>query len=538
MYLVCLQTDCKCKFSCSCISTETRVQLFRTFYDAGNYSTQQAYLRGYIRPTLIARRRNGTYGENIDASRRQRSFKYMLPLRGGSEVQVCKKTFCATFGVTPRRVQLLADKIIEGNVSVNDKRGGFRPKKNHAWKEKISNHIRSFPTMVSHYSRHDSPNKRFLSPDLNVSKMYRAFIDAYEEDHTPPPVSRQWYHKIFKTDFKLGFGQPRTDTCSSCDLLKTQIDGAENEEERRNFTMQLELHHRKAESGQQAMSKDSQSAKSNNETLVISFDMQQQMFLPQLTHSQMYYSRQLAVCNLGIHVENTNQGIMNMWSENQGGRGSVEVASCLYNILTTDVIKVEQKQLILWSDNCGAQNKNQQLLAMYLTLIAKGYFNEITHKFPTSGHTFLSCDRDFAVIEKAKKRSSPQVPRDLLEIVGGARINTPYLVCLPSGFFDWKKLAQEKLTTSKLKISQACEIKVSKEQFGHVGVRLGHSPVCPWIYTDVTKSGVTLQDFQNCDVVFSPTPRRISDAKRADIRAMLPFMTKPTQEFYCNLIDG
>ncbi|KAJ8885217.1 hypothetical protein PR048_011413 [Dryococelus australis] len=95
--------------------------------------------------------------------------------------------------------------------------------------------------MESHYSRRDSPNQRFLSPDLNVSKMYRAVLDAYvDEDHTPP-VSGQWYHKLFKKEFKLSVGQPRTGMCSSCNLLKTKIDGAEKEEERGNFRMQLEL---------------------------------------------------------------------------------------------------------------------------------------------------------------------------------------------------------------------------------------------------------------------------------------------------------
>lgn len=88
-----------------------------------------------------------------------------------------------------------------------------------------------------------------------------------------------------------------------------------------------------------------------------------------------------------MHIENSKQGIMNLRTENLGGRGSLEVASCSYKILTTYVISFNQQKLILWSNNCGAQNKNQFLLSMYLTLIAKGYFDVITHKFPISGHT-------------------------------------------------------------------------------------------------------------------------------------------------------
>lgn len=88
-----------------------------------------------------------------------------------------------------------------------------------------------------------------------------------------------------------------------------------------------------------------------------------------------------------------------------------------YNILTThiigDIVKPLPKKLVLWSDNCAEQNKNQYVLCMFLMLVAKGYFDEIVHKFPVCGHTFLSCDRDFALIEKKKRKSTPQVPRDL-----------------------------------------------------------------------------------------------------------------------------
>ncbi|KAJ4429631.1 hypothetical protein ANN_21832 [Periplaneta americana] len=36
-------------------------------------------------------------------------------------------------------------------------------------------------------------------------------------------------------------------------------------------------------------------------------------------------------------------------------------------------------------------------------LVAKGRFDEISHKFLVSGHSFLPCDRDFAMIEKRKR---------------------------------------------------------------------------------------------------------------------------------------
>lgn len=54
-----------------------------------------------------------------------------------SEVQVCRKTFCETFGVSQRRVQLLSEKINCDEESVKDKRGGKRKKREPQWKDKI-----------------------------------------------------------------------------------------------------------------------------------------------------------------------------------------------------------------------------------------------------------------------------------------------------------------------------------------------------------------------------------------------------------------
>lgn len=102
------------------------MDLFKKFYDL-DYNGQQGFLRGLIRPARIARRRHGRY-ENPEDSHRQRTFKYMLPLRGDSEVQVWKNTFCKTFIITQRRVQIISEKVVNGVIDVSDRRGGSREK--------------------------------------------------------------------------------------------------------------------------------------------------------------------------------------------------------------------------------------------------------------------------------------------------------------------------------------------------------------------------------------------------------------------------
>ena len=70
--------------------------------------------------------------------------------------------------------------------------------------------------------------------------------------------------------------------------------------------------------------------KSKSDTdLVITFDLQQNLPVPTLTHSSMFYLRQLWVYNFGIHECGTGSATMCIWNETIAGRGANEIISCL-----------------------------------------------------------------------------------------------------------------------------------------------------------------------------------------------------------------
>lgn len=69
------------------------------------------------------------------------------------------------------------------------------------------------------------------------------------------------------------------------------------------------------------------------------------------------------------------------------------------NILSKDV-----KKLYLFSDNCGAQNKNYTLVQFLFSVVKSQRFEMIVHRFPEPGHSFLPCDRSFGVIEKQLRK--------------------------------------------------------------------------------------------------------------------------------------
>ena len=89
---------------------------------------------------------------------------------------------------------------------------------------------------------------------------------------------------------------------------------------------------------------------------------------------------------------------MYLWNETIAKRGSIEIASCLIHYFD-HFLQDEVKTLKMFSDNCGGQNKNINIVLTCLKQIHEGRFNYIEHNFMEPGHSYLPCDRDFGHIE-------------------------------------------------------------------------------------------------------------------------------------------
>jgi len=74
---------------------------------------------------------------------------------------------------------------------------------------------------------------------------------------------------------------------------------------------------------------------------------------------------------------------MFLWHEGMSGRGGNEIASCLFNALTSPAHNniTSKRILTVWSDNCIGQNKNKIMLFLWIYLTVAGKYNEINHTF-------------------------------------------------------------------------------------------------------------------------------------------------------------
>lgn len=80
-----------------------------------------------------------------------------------------------------------------------------------------------------------------------------------------------------------------------------------------------------------------------------------------------------------------------------------EVCSIIYEYILKEIPE-ETEHLHIFSDGCGGQNKNHTLIRLCLAIVHAGRFKSVNQYFPIRGHSFLPCDRDFAVVKRKIKK--------------------------------------------------------------------------------------------------------------------------------------
>jgi hypothetical protein len=63
------------------------------------------------------------------------------------------------------------------------------------------------------------------------------------------------------------------------------------------------------------LKEDSELAKNNSNLIVLTTDLQQVLFTPSLTHSNVFYQRQYPCYNYGVHDAANGNATMHLWHE-------------------------------------------------------------------------------------------------------------------------------------------------------------------------------------------------------------------------------
>lgn len=379
-------------------------QVFSDFWAIGSYDDQNAYIQKLVSSVPVKRVRK-TKTPDQPGKPRDTMREYTV-MHGDKKTRVCRAGFLSIFGLKRKRVDNACRKVTESGTPVRDKRGKHSvPKVRDVHVRRVLEHIRSIPAVASHYTRAKSPHRRYLDSSLSVAKMFRLYLqwmlENYKDEET---VKESFYRHIFVTKCNLSFKPPKTDTCNVCDEADAKIAGATDDEVKARLTRERDEHKSVAKEGQNLMRHYADSANSDSETRVICVDLQQTQPLPKLSASVAYYKRKMWFYNLCIHDIKENKSKFFVWDEVTAGRGSVEIVTCLRKWVDEEYEKSDFSRLIVFSDNCGGQNKNINIIVNYLSEVHRGRAFEITHYYLVPGHSYMACDRAFGNIEKAVRQ--------------------------------------------------------------------------------------------------------------------------------------
>ncbi|GFO49543.1 hypothetical protein PoB_007604800 [Plakobranchus ocellatus] len=113
------------------------------------------------------------------SSRRQKSKKWTLPF-DVDNVAVCKTFFLDTLNISEAREITAIKKGVSGiNFTSGDMRGRHhtRPTKYSIERDAVKAHVENFPTMESHYCRHNT-QRRWLEADLSLQMMHKLYAES------------------------------------------------------------------------------------------------------------------------------------------------------------------------------------------------------------------------------------------------------------------------------------------------------------------------------------------------------------------------
>lgn len=440
----------RCRFKCSDkISLERQQILHQEYWGLADADRQKAFLCSLVTENSIQRHRKRNPESKITKTK---SRVYSLYDEKGCNVRVCLKFLCATFSISFQIIDLALKKRGPGGAYIGtDGRKGKCPA-NVTPKEAtnhVKKHIDSFPRMESHYSRRDT-KKLYLSADLNLSVMYRLYVESYCTNEKITPVSISVYRKIFNSyEPQLSFHIPKKDQCSTCNLYYSATDKTDLEES-------WQLHKKKEKEAMEMKEADKKRSSEDPTYRAISFDLEAILSVPFSADCQIYYKRKLSVFNFTIFDSFDHSGHCFVWDETHGSKGASEIGTCLLKYLHS--LPHTVSHVSSFSDTCGGQNRNQFVTAAMLYAVNKiEHLQIVDLKFMESGHSYLEADSIHATIERARKHRKIFTTEEWGLLIEMARKKPcPYQVnklFFPE-FFDLQELASLIMQNTKVNTLQ------------------------------------------------------------------------------------
>ena len=431
--------DCTCNRQCSKLIGKEGLQAIRDAHRALDYNMQTADL---IKKVKREETKQQKLLGDANPSRVKYHLTYTVKYQQRTYI-VCKKAFCSMHAISESRIEAINQKRCEDTDTVIPDQRGLKGNHNAVpedVKKVIYEAIESLPTRSSHYTREKNPNMRYIDlPDRKYMQyFYNTYVKYRNAYHPNVAIAKLTYFRyIWTTCYNIGVKNPRKDKCETCVDLNNKIYTAR--EAGRNTKKEEELlneHKNKADMAYLHL-KNARNKKIWKEQnfIVICIDLQKTHTIPHTNVGPHYYYRKLNVFNFCIIEMQTGIPYFYTWTEADGGKGSSEIYSCIYKWIKEHVLNKPNRamRLRIIADNCGGQNKNNNVVLALLRLIHLQVFHRIELAFLVPGHSYMDCDRKFGQISRTLATydsiPSPAHLREYIQLT--QRSKTPCVFSLP-----------------------------------------------------------------------------------------------------------
>lgn len=533
-------------------------ELFEEYWNLSSWAEKTTFILNNIESTECKKRRKPEQRKNI---RFKKSFSRLYFFRS-KEKTVCKSFFKTVLQITETRIEkFIKKKQMKSSTCTTDLRGkhAFHRKTPADQIRAVISYIHSIPRYESHYARTSNPNRKYLAPNLNLKILYEEY-QALCTMKNEKPLSKYMFRDVFYRKFNLRFKQPQQDTCNFCDKMKHKIDASPLKSIERMRLIQEKDNHLQIIEHLEREYKEylSESKFSADERIVLVFDLEKVFETPKLSSNRAYYSRQLSTYNFCVHDSTHNRTYMYIWHEAIASKGPQEITSCLIYHFDHFLPK-ECKYLHIYSDSCGAQNRNIKTSAMLSHTLEKSEnLQSITQHFYRTGHSYNVCDRKFAMIERKRKQTSNvYVPSQWKTVIESTKSTLPkfevielnathFMNCetLLSKFCTNRKKTVDKeeinwFTFRKIGYQKGHPMKLFFETYDDIASKYDESAEFEKDLTkilSVAKKSLNINEFIQFSLpILYPDGRAIATNKKADLLELLDLIPLEFRTFYTGL---
>ncbi|XP_047027513.1 uncharacterized protein LOC124635622 isoform X3 [Helicoverpa zea] len=440
--------QCRLQYS-SKIDSVQRQSIFDAYWELGDIHNQRSFILSCL-SDITPRYK---YTNALTPRHCNKAFHFVV---AGNSIRVCKTFFTNTLNISDRMIRTVKHKTDKHGILKTDCRGiTGNHKSDEVLISDIKEFINSIPRTDSHYTRQSS-TREYIDGGKTIVDLFKDFEEVQKQKNKPAGKYCTFY-KVFNTQFNISFFRPRKDQCDTC--LQYQ-----NSSPEQKLIIQEKYDSHLEEKTLSRQEKYNDRLKIDDSNKVILFDLQAVLQSPKGDTSAFYYKSKLnsynfTVASLNKKVEGKVQESYSnvhcyFWNETDAKRGANEIGSCLLHYfeqlcIESRATNEEGINLILYSDNCGGQNKNKYIVTLYLYAVTHLNINSITHKYLIKGHTQNEADNIHSLIEKEVKknlRSGPiYSPHQYVSIIKNARKSGNKFIVNERtfhDFYDLKKLQE------------------------------------------------------------------------------------------------